>query len=446
MKIVIIGAGEVGFHLARGLSEENLDITLIDIDPAKVQRASETLDVIVVHGDGASPRVLREADIQHADIVVAVTRVDEVNLIASQMAHQLGARRIIARLRNTEYTGRESVIHPERFGIDKVIHPELAATREIIRLVMQTAASSVVEFEGGRLQLMGIRLGNGSPVIGKDLGTVRRDNSDFHFSAVAVMRGQDTLIPHGETQFELNDICYFLVTKEHVRDLLKMTGKPYQETRNAMILGGGKIGRALARRLQDRIHLRLVEEDREKALRLASELEKTLVLTGDGTDIEFLRSENVEDLDSYIAVTQSEQTNLLSALLVKHLGTRQTLVHVSTAEYIPVLKLIGIDGVISKNMCTVKAILETIKSDQHVVITDFEDIAVEALEFRPVPGSKVTREALNRLKFPEDCIVGAINHQGHVFIPTGDTRISEDDIVLVFSLPQSIPKVEKLFT
>ncbi|MFQ6615525.1 MAG: Trk system potassium transporter TrkA [Fidelibacterota bacterium] len=446
MKIVIIGAGEVGFHLAKGLSEENYDITLIDIALEKVQRASETLDVIVVHGDGASPRVLREADVQNADIVVAVTRVDEVNLIASQLAHQLGAPKIIARLRNTEYTGRDSILHPEKFGIEKVIHPELAATREIIRLVMQTAASSVVEFEGGRLQLMGIRLDNGCPVIGKDLGEIRREHSDFHFSAVAVMRGRDTVIPHGETRFELNDICYFLVTKERVPDLLGMMGKPYQETRKAMILGGGKIGRALARSLQDKIDVRLVEGDREKAQRLASELEKTLILSGDGTDIEFLRSENVEELDSFIAVTQNEQTNLLSGLLVKHLGARQVLVHVATAEYIPILKLMGIDGVISKNMCTVMAILETIKSDRHVVITDFEDIDVEALEFSPSPGSRVTREVLSHIKFPENCIVGAVNHHGHVFIPTGDTQISEEDTVLVFALPQSIPRVEKLFS
>ncbi|MDP6593010.1 MAG: Trk system potassium transporter TrkA [Candidatus Marinimicrobia bacterium] len=446
MRIVVIGAGEVGYQLAKGLSEENLDITIIDINPDKVHRAMDTLDVIALQGDGASQEVLKEARVQEADIVVAVTRIDEVNLIASQLSHELGARKIIARLRNTDYSKKDTIIHPEKFGIDKVIHPEMAATDEIIRLVMQTAATSVDDFEGGKLQLIGLRLSNGCPVIGNVLVEIRQENPDFAFNAVCVLRGNRTIVPHGDSVFEPGDIWYFLVKKERVENLLKVFGKHIKETQNVIILGGGKIGRTVARLLQDKIDVRLIDSNQKKAEKLAQELEKTLILHGDGTDIEFLRSESIEDVDSFIAVTQNEQTNLLSALLAKHLGVRQSLVHVSTTEYIPVMKVIGMDSVVSKNMSTVKEILEYIKSDEKIIVTDFEDVDVEAIEFSPQPGCKATRNILSEIKFPSDCVVGAVNHHGHISIAQGDTQLSEEDIVLVFVMPAVLPKIEKLFS
>lgn len=445
MKIIVIGAGEVGFQLSKALSEEDYDIIIIDISREKVRRASENLDVITVLGDGARPDILREAGVQNADIVVAVTRVDEVNLIASQLSHELGARKIIARLRSTEYSRKGALIRPERFGIDKVIHPEMAATTEITRLVKQTSATSVVDFEGGRLQLMGIRLDNDCPIIGQSLDTTQSRNGSLAFNAVGIQRGQGTIIPNGRTEFEMNDICYFLVRGEQVESLLRMVGKPVRETRNVMILGGGKIGRAIARALQDEIDVRIVDNRREKSQMLATELSRSLILNGDGTDIEFLRLENIEDLDSFIAVTENEQTNLLSALLAKHLGARQTIMHVSTTEYIPAMKMIGLDAVVSKNLCTVKEILEYIKSDEHVLVTNFEDLGVEAIEFSPAPGSKITLKTLGEIAFPKASVIGAVNHHGHVSIAHGDTKITEEDTVLVFSLPEAISKVEKLF-
>ena len=445
MKIVVIGAGEVGFQLSKVLSEEDFDITIIEISKERVQRASENLDVITVRGDGASPDILREADVEKADIVVTVTRVDEVNLIASQLSHELGAKKIIARLRNTEYSEKGSLIRPERFGIDKVIHPEMAATAEINRLVRQTSATSIVDFEGGRLQLIGIRLDNGCPIIEQSLDAVQSRNGSLAFNAVGIIRGKDTIVPHGKTEFEINDICYFLVRKEQVENLMYMVGKPVRETRNVMILGGGKIGRAVAYELQEEINVRLVEKNRDKAQMLASELNKTLVLNGDGTDIEFLRLENLEELDSYISLTENEQTNLLSALLAKHLGARQTMIHVSTTEYIPAMKMIGLDAVVSKNMCTVNEILEYIKSDEKLVVTNFEDIDVEAIEFSPESGSKITQKPLGEISFPTASVIGAINHHGHVSIAHGDTQITEEDSVLVFCQPAVLSKVEKLF-
>tara|TARA_B100000029_G_scaffold516383_1_gene629320 strand:- start:11551 stop:12891 length:1341 start_codon:yes stop_codon:yes gene_type:complete len=445
MKIIVIGAGEVGFQLAKGLSEEDYDITIIDIVKQKVQRAMENLDVITVQGNGASPDVLKEAGVEKADVVVAVTRVDEVNLISAQLSHELGAKRIIARLRNTEYSNKRAIIRPEHFGIDKVIHPEMAATNEIARLVKQTSATSVVDFENGKLQLIGIRMESTSSVINKSLNQIQANNMSLSFNIVAILRSSETIVPHGKTIIEINDICYFLVKKEQVENLLYMLGKQVRETKNVMILGGGKIGRALAAKLELDINIKLIDSNKEKALRIASELSKTLVLNGDGTDIEFLRLEEPEIIDSFIAVTENEQTNLLSALLAKHLGVRQTLIHVSTTEYIPAMKVIGLDAVVSKNMCTVNEILEYIKSDEKHLITNFEEVDVEAIEFSPNSGSIVTKRTLGDIKFPESSIVGSINHRGHVSIARYDTQISEEDSVLVFCLPNILPKVEKLF-
>lgn len=274
MKIIIIGAGEVGFQLAKGLSEEDFDITIIDIAKQKVKRAADNLDVITVQGDSASPDVLRQAEVDKADVVVAVTRIDEVNLISSQLSHELGAKRIIARLRNTEYSDKGAIIRPERFGIDKVIHPEMAATKEIVRLVKQTSATSVVDFEGGKLQLIGIRMDNGSPVINNSLNEIQTKNGSLHFNVVGILRGQETIVPDGKTTIQMNDICYFLVKKEHVENLLYMMGKQVRETRSVMIIGGGKIGRAVASKLQADINVKLVDVNREKSQILASELSK----------------------------------------------------------------------------------------------------------------------------------------------------------------------------
>tara|TARA_B100000315_G_scaffold257132_1_gene304964 strand:- start:569 stop:1909 length:1341 start_codon:yes stop_codon:yes gene_type:complete len=445
MKITIIGVGEVGFNLAKGLSEENFDITAIDNNPMKCERAREYLDVFVVEGDGASPTVLKEAKVGESDIVVTVTRVDEVNLIACQLVHELGARKIISRLRNTEYSKKDTIIHPEKFGIDLVIHPEMAASEEIVRLVKQTSATSVMDFEGGRLQVVGIRLENGTPISNKLLKDIREEYNHFSFCAVAVLRNQETIIPHGDFTFQGDDLCYFLAKRDSVNHVLEMVGKPINETRNALIVGGGKIGRTVANKLSSEIDVRLVDNNKEKARKLATRLDKTLILNGDGTSIEFLKSENIDELDSFIAVTESEKTNILSALLAKHLGSKQTIVHVSTTDYIPATKVIGLDAVVSKNMSTVNIIHEYIKSGDHVSVKNFEDIPVEAVEITPVVGSEITKTKLREVDLPSACIIGAVNHHGNLFIPKGDSSITDEDSVLLFTIPQVIPKVEKLF-
>ena len=446
MRIVIIGAGEVGFHVAKALSQEDHDITVIDIDPAKCKRASESLDVIVIEGNGASPRNLSEANVQEADYVLCLTRVDEVNLIASQQANELGANKIIARLRNQQYTTQDSIIKPEKFGINHVIHPEKEACREIVKLVHHSYATQVTDFESGRMQMIGIRIEKSSPVVGKTVREICDADSEFKFGIVTVIRDGESHVPWSDFIFSHSDIAYFIVKKQHLSALMHMLGKEATETKSIIILGGSKIGRSIAEELENELNVRLIDDNRQKAEWLASKLEQTMVLHGDGTDVELLKAENINDADSFITVTESEKTNLLSGMLAHHLGVKQTVIHLSTTEYMPIVQEIGLGAVISKNMSTVNSILKFISSSQtESSVTTFDEIDVDVIELSPEPGSKVTTSPLKDIKFPEDSIVGVINHHEKLSIARGTSQLTEEDKVLVFAKSNAVSKLKKLF-
>ena len=449
MKVVIIGGGEVGFHVAKALSEEDYDITVVDIDPLKCQRASENLDVIVVEGNGASPNCLNDAKVGDADYVLCLTRVDEVNLIASQQAHKLGANKIIARLRNQQYTTQDSIIRPEKFGVDVVIHPEKAACEEIMRLVKHPYAVQVMEFEAGRLTMLGLTIDkNCINILEQPLGKIAKNNSHFRFGVIATLRGQKTIVPWAEFEFKVGDIGYFIIKTEDLENLMGLLSKEVTHTHRVMIIGGSKIGRTLAKELpNESLNVRLVEKNRPKAGQISHIIDESMIIYGDGTDIEFLKSENIQDVDSFIAVTENEQTNLMAGLLANHLGAGQSVIHLSTTEYIPAIQEIGAGAVFSKNLSTVNAILKELHSDiTEIPVVTFDEIEVDVIEFQPEPGSPVTERPLKELNFPKDCIVGMINHHGKIRIAHGTSILTEDDTALVFTKPKAISKLKKLFS
>ena len=446
MRIVIIGVGEVGFHVAKALSQEEHDITVMDLDPKKCKRATESLDVIVLEGNGASPRNLSMANVQDADYVLSLTRVDEVNLIASQQAHQLGAKKIIARLRNQQYTTRDSIIKPEKFGIDLVIHPEKEACHEIVQLVRHSYATQVMDFEGGRMQMMGIRLEEECPIIGKSVREICDEERDFKFGIITVLTNGESHVPWSDFIFSEGDTAYFIVKTERIEPLMILLGKEATKTNSIIILGGSKIGRSVAAELENEMSVRMIDNRRDKAEWLASKLKETMVLYGDGTDVELLKAENIQDADSFIAVTENEKTNLLSGMLAHHLGVKQSVIHVSTTEYMPIVQEIGLGAVLSKNMSTVNSILRFISSDQtEKSVTTFDEIDVDVIEFSPEPGSKVTKAPLSEIKFPEDSIVGMTNHHGHLAIARGSTQLTDEDTVLVFAKSKAVKSLRKLF-
>lgn len=447
MKIVLIGAGEVGFHVAKALSEDGHDITAVDINPKKCRRITENLDAIDVEGNGASPKTLHKARVEEADYVLCLTKIDEVNLIAAQQAHQLGAKHIIARLRNQQYSDRDSIIKPSKFGVDLVIHPEREACMEISRLVRHPYATQVMDFEGGRLQMLGLQLGKGcAHIIGKTVRDICENTEDYKFGIIAVLRNTETIVPWSDFEFKDGDIAYFVLRTEHVNHLIAMLGKATEFTHRVMIVGGSKIGRSLAESLQEDMNLRLVEGNREKAEHIANHMENIMVINADGTDMEFLKSENVHEIDSFITVTENEQTNILSGLLAHHFGVKQSIIHVSNTEFLPIIQELGIGPIISKNMSTVNTILRKIRSDiSDTSVFTFEEIDVDVLELQPEPGSRVTQMALSELSFPKDSIVGVINHHGHLSIARGNSRLTAEDTALVFAKNNAFNAVRKLF-
>ena len=446
MRIVIIGVGEVGFHVAKALSQEDFDITVIDNDPEKCRRASEHLDVLVVQGNGASPKNLVEANVDKADYVFALTRIDEVNLIASQQARQLGANKVIARLRNQQYSDANSIIKPEKFGVDLVIHPEKEACLEIVRLVEHPYATSVMDFEGGRLKMIGIRISHHNQIIGQSVRELCYDNKELNFGVVSVIRDGKTIVPWGDFIFKPNDTAYFIIKTKYLEELLNILDVSKQKSNRIMIFGGEKIGYSIAELLQKQKSIRLVDNRREKSEQIAAKLQDTMVIKADGTDIEFLKSENIKDVESFIAVTSDEKTNILSGILAHQLGAKQTIIHINTTEYLPLLQELGIDCVVSKNMATVNKIIRKIYSDKtETDLIAFEEIDVDVIELQPQADSKVTKKPLQEIDFPKDSIVGVINHHGNINIARGDSIITEEDSVLVFSKTKAIPKIRSLF-
>jgi trk system potassium uptake protein TrkA len=445
LRIVIIGAGEIGFNLAKELSREDYDITVVDIDPVKIKRASEKLDVSTVEGNGASPIILHQAQVESADIFLALSRIDEVNLVASRTAQELGAKKIIARLRSTEHSLRDAVIHPSQFGIDEVIHPEMAVVEEVDRLLRQSSAMDVKEFEDGRLQLVGVRLEASSPLLQRTIEDVSQSNREIPHKVIALNHEGVNFIPQGDTQYGAGDIVYVMGEAQHIPKIVTMLGKPHREVNKVMILGAGKIGRRLAGRYQDDLDVKLVEANKAKAWEVAPTLVNTLVLHGDGTDIDFLISENIDEMDSFIAVTENEQTNLLTGLLAKQLGARHVIVHLSTTSYLPIARRIGIDAAISKNMATVEAILRGIKSSHDRAVSPFEDVEMEAVEIVTEEDSKVTKKPVKEISFPSGVVLGALIRDSGIEIPGGESQIEPGDRILLFMQKVEVDKVLKLF-
>lgn len=446
MRIVIIGAGSVGFYVAKELSQDDHDITIVEIDPEKCKKINEHLDVMVVEGNGASPNNLQKANVQFADYVLALTRVDEVNLIASQQAHELGAKRIIARLRNQQYSTRDSIIRPEKFGVDVIIHPEKVACEEICQLVKHPYATQIQEFEGGRLVMLGVMIPSQSPLVGKSVKDICKHEEEFKFGVVTVYRNGETFVPWGDFVFHENDLGYFIIKKEKLSHLLSIAEIPETHASRIMIIGGSKIGRSIAESLKNEVSVRLIESNRQKAGTIANNLHNTMVIHADGTDIEFLKSENIHEIDSFIAVSADEQTNLLSGMLAHHLGVKQVIIHLTTTEYLPIVKELGFASVISKNVATANAITAEIHSDKsQTALKSFDEMNVEIMEMNPEPGSMVTKKPLSELDFPKASIIGVINHHGHLSIARGTSVLTDEDTVLIFTKKQIIPKLKKLF-
>ncbi|TDN78961.1 trk system potassium uptake protein TrkA [Salegentibacter sp. 24] len=448
MKIIIAGAGEVGFHLAKLLSFESQDITLIDTNRDNLTYADTHLDIRTIKGDATSIAILKEAQVKYVDMLISVTSSEATNITCCVLAKQLGAKRTIARISNTEFIENKEEIGFTDFGIDELISPEALAAREIELLLNQSAFNDSYEFEKGALTMIGLSLSRNALFVGKTVKEAANIFPDLNFVPIAIQRygTQYTLIPRGDTQFKEGDQVNFVTLKSGVENLYKLTGKTKQAIKNVMILGGSKIGRKTARDLcRNSFNVKLVESNKEKAYDLADELPNALIIHGDGRNVELLEEENVYDMDAFIAVTGNSETNIMSCLVAKSKSVKKTISLVENMDYYQLSHSIGIDTLINKKLLAANNIFRYIRKGEVVAMTKINNMNAELLEFIVKPDSQVCNKKIKDLDFPRSAIIGGIIRDGKGIIALGDFSISRGDRIVVCCLPRSIKKVEKLF-
>ena len=445
MNVFIIGAGEVGFHLAKRLSAEKHNITILEKDPERARHTGELLDALVTVGSGSSFEDLKNAGIEQSDIFVALTKYDEVNLLSCRFAQKLNIRHKIARVRNPEYAGSDFILSHEEMGVDLLIHPERETANAIVRLIHQSSATGVVELGGGKIQLLGIRLERNSPILGTPLKELWKDKGNLASRIVAIKRKEHTLIPGGNEILVAGDQIFIICEKNMIPIIVQITGKEDVSIQNIMILGGGLIGRFVAESLEDETDIKIIESRLDKSEKIANVLKKTLVIQGDGTDIDLLAAEGILDMDALISVTGDDETNIICTLIARHLKVPRTIALVNKTEYLPITPTIGMDAVVSKKLLTVNAILRFIRKSTLESIASIPGLDAEIFEIIPRKGSKITKHPLKSLHFRRSAILGTVTRNNDVIIPTGETQIQAGDRVVVFSLPKAVADVEQLF-
>ncbi len=447
MNILIIGAGEVGSHLARLLSKENHNITVIDKDPARISTIQNQLDVLAIEGNGTSPSVLHEANIAEKDMVIAVTTVDEVNILACMIAKQMGVETKIARVRDREFSTEESFLNQADLGIDLVIHPELEATKEIVRLIRYPQVHEMITFCDQHIAIVGMRMKDESPLLGKRLMDIDLQSIHMPFRLVAINRNETTIIPRGNDQIQAGDDLYVSVKTEHLYDVFQLAGHTIETSHRVMLFGATPIGKMVAQELESikDINVKLVETDRERAEELATELVGTEVVIGDMSDIDLIAQEGIIDMDMFLALSDDDEENIVTSLLARHLEVPRTITLTKKAAYPPIIRTIGLDVAINPRLLTSNAILKFIRSGRLVSLRHMASIDAETFEFHVSADSKVVSKRIRDIDFPEGSIVVAVEHDGQGVIPVGDTKIYVGDRIVLFCQPEASRKAMRLF-
>jgi len=447
MRILIVGAGAVGYNLARMLAVENHDVAIVEESHARVRRIREKLDVQAVEGSGASPDVLRQAGISDSDLVIAVTERDEVNLIVCAIAKGNGVQHCIARVRNPEYSGENSVFRSPALGIDYIINPIDITVESIAKIIRTPGATEVADFAGGAILLRGFHVQDSSIVAGKNLAQFKTARTKNAFLIVAIARGDELIIPSGKDEIRAGDDIYVLVAKEYLGAVAKMIATDIEETRNVVLFDSSDLSMQIARRLQKEVdQIVVVEPDQERAERACARIPRGLVLCGEPTDAEVLREAQVDRASFFMGLSDRDDLNLLSALFAKKHGALRTMVLTNEPDFVPVLGSIGIDVVINPRLVTVGEILKFVRRGHVLSVVSLREDKAEALELVADPGSKVVGKELSTIKLPKNCLIGAIGREGAVLIPSGDSVIRAGDTVIVFALASAIEKVERLFS
>lgn len=450
MKIVILGAGQVGSTLAENLADEANDVTVVDTDAALLQDLADRLDIRTVHGSASYPNILRQAGCDDADMIIAVTESDEINMIACQIAYTLfHTPTKIARVRAPEYLAEKNLFHQEALPVDMHISPEQLVTDYIRRLIKYPGALQVVDFADGRVRLVGVRAYYGGPLVGQELREISRHIPGVETRVAAIYRRGKPIIPEGDTIIEAEDEVFFVADQRDISKVISELRKTDREVRRVIIAGGGNIGLRLARALEGKCQVKLIERNRERARYLAEQLSDTVVLVGDAASETLLLEENIEATDVFCAVTNDDEANILSAMLAKQLGARKVLSLINRLAYVDLVEGGAVDIAISPQQSTVSALLAHVRRGDVVRVHNLRRGAAEAIEavaHGDPRSSKVVGRSIEQINLPKGATIGAIVRGENVLMAHHDTIIEPEDHVILFIVDKALtPKVERLF-
>jgi len=448
MRIIIAGAGEVGFHLAKLLSYEAQDITLIDCNRENLLYADNHLDIRVIKGDATSLAILKDANVAASDLLISVTSSETTNITVCVLAKQLGVKKTIARISNSEFIEHKEEMQFSKLGIDELISPESLAASEIESLLNESAFDERFEFEGGVLTMLGLNLSRNASFVGKSVKEAAKLLPEIHFVPIAIQRHgtQYTVIPRGDTVFKENDQVYFVTSSEGVDELYRLSGKVKESIKDVMILGGSSIGQKTTKNLCDhKFNVKLIEKNKNKAFDLAEELPGALIINADGRNVELLEEESIDEMDAFVAVTGNSETNIMSCLMAKSKGVKKTVALVENIDYFQLSQSIGVDTLVNKKLIAANTIFRYIRKGDVVAVTQLNNLNAELLEFVVKENAKVCNKYIKDLKFPRSAIIGGVIRDEKGLIALGDFKIQAKDKVVVCCLPRAISKVENLF-
>ncbi|HIP36854.1 MAG TPA: Trk system potassium transporter TrkA [Crocinitomix sp.] len=446
MKIIISGGGAVGYHLAKMLSSESQDIYLIDESQERLDYIQSHIDVFAIKGDAKSISILKEAKVESSDLVIAVTSSEETNLIVSILAKKFGAKRAIARINNLELTKENNQKLFRELGVDNLISPVKLAAEEIQRLLKRSAFTDDCEFEGGLLRVFGISVGQNSVLIDKTVKESEYLNEKLTFKPIALHRKEDTIIVNAQTVIKQNDILYFVSNPESIDTIMNICDQRCFDIKDIMILGGSSIAEAAAEILENDYRVILVEKNKSRCEYLAGKLKKSLVVNIDGRDVTALEEEGLIDMDAFIAVTGDSETNIMSSLMAKNHGVKKTIARVENIDYIHLSQNIGIDTLINKKIIAAANMFKYVRKGEISAIASLHGVDAEIIEFKVKANSKVTKKTIRELKFPKTANIAGVIRNNVGFIPFGDFQLQEGDKAVVFSLTESINKIENYFS
>ena len=451
MKIIIAGAGEVGSHLAKMLSNESNEITVIDSDSERLNALRSHTDVITVEGNPSAIHILHEAAVEHADLFIAVSPSEsqDVNIVSAMLAKKMGCKKATARINNEEYLTYENKYLFTEMGIDLMFYPEKIAAGEIVDLLKRNSSADSLDFARGKLKVAVFKLEEESPMIGMNMVEFSKIAAEdgLKFRVVAISRGDQTIIPKFDTKFKYHDLVFIVSKREGMDMLMKYLGKRNIEVDKVMILGGSPIAEIVSKQLSKQVEsIKLIERNKEKCLHLSETLpSNVIVVNGDGRNSDMLLEENIRDYDAFVAVTNNSETNILACVAAKRLGVERTIAEVENIEYIKLAESMGVDAVINKKLITAGRIFKFTLSNKVRFIKYMSGTNAEVLEYIVAPDTEITKRPLKDMGFPTNAIIGGIIRGNESFIAVGDTHIQAYDRVAVFALPEAVKEVDKFF-